>query len=120
MHARERRNGRATEVPWIPGVHGGLIGGFPRAVKQGREPVLRGAVALPAQVTWVEERHVDIVYFGGIEAAIKLTPDDVTDHARTDPRVGQAAGGHGAQRLHQPRLGTDAVDQLVDPFIAGV
>lgn len=99
----DRREGvdrRTAEVLVVPGVHGGLVGRFPRQVSEPVQRLLRGSVAVAAQVGGVEEGDIDVPDLAGIKPP--ATPHDVANRARADPGVRQATAGNGPERCHEP------------------
>jgi len=110
----ERRN-RESESALVPRVHGGLVFGVPgHRGEPASQHCLNGEVAFPTQVGRVEERQVDILDLGRIEAAVPLVPDQVSENTGADPPVRRIAVPRRPQDLHEPARGADQLLQLVD------
>jgi hypothetical protein len=70
-------------------------------------------VPLAAQVGGVEIGHVDIAGLARVEAPKPSTPDQVTNSAGTDPRVGQPTLAHGGEDFEEPPRAADDRHQLL-------
>jgi 3-oxoadipate enol-lactonase len=113
VHGPDGIDGRPAEILVIPGVHGRLIGRFPRQVCDRAQRSLRALVALAAEFGGVEERDVDVLHVIKRKPPVSAPPHDVTNHARADPGIGQAAARHDGQSSHEPVVAPEQVGERV-------
>lgn len=97
----------------IPGVYGGLILRVPCHVGSlGTQRLFDLLVTLAREVVRVEESEVDVLDVVGIQASGLAIPDQVPQHAATDPPVWRVDNASGSKYVHEPRAAVDQAHEV--------